>query len=42
MKRKRYRILSALTVLLITFVASARAQERVLVWSDEFDGLFNT
>ena len=38
MKRKRYRILSALTVLLMTFAASARAQKRVLVWSDEFDG----
>ena len=38
MKRKRYRILSALTVQLITFVLSANAQDRLLVWSDEFDG----
>lgn len=38
MKRKRIRILSALTVLLITLVGPAWAQTRVLVWSDEFNG----
>jgi beta-glucanase (GH16 family) len=38
MNRKHYPILSAMTVLLITFAGSAKAQERVLVWSDEFDG----
>lgn len=38
MKRKRYPIRSALIALLITFVGSAKAQHRVLVWSDEFDG----
>ena len=38
MKRKRYRILSALTVLLVTLVDPAWSQTRTLVWSDEFDG----
>lgn len=38
MKRKRTPILSTLTVLLITIAARAQTRDRVLVWSDEFDG----
>lgn len=38
MKRKPYPIVSTLTVLLITFAGSVTAQDRVLIWHDEFNG----
>jgi beta-glucanase (GH16 family) len=38
MSKERHIVLSALCVLLFASVGSAKAQERVLVWSDEFDG----
>lgn len=38
MSKERYIAVSALCVLLFASVGPATAQERVLVWSDEFDG----
>jgi beta-glucanase (GH16 family) len=38
MSKERYIIVSALCGLLFASVGSAKAQERALVWSDEFDG----
>ncbi len=38
MSKEGYIVVSALCVLLFASVGSAKAQERVLVWSDEFDG----
>jgi beta-glucanase (GH16 family) len=38
MSKERYIVISALCVLLFASVGSANARERVLVWSDEFDG----
>ena len=38
MSKEGYIVVSALCILLFASVGSAKAQERVLVWSDEFDG----
>jgi hypothetical protein len=38
MSKEGYIVASALCILLFASVGSANAQERVLVWSDEFDG----